>query len=247
MFCTLNPVKIWHERLTHLSPSPVRCSHFILGNPKKSFSNRIIHTYFRYFSEENKSQLLYCKLAVYNLFSASYYLHSLIIASGAHYRRSSCIQYQSAIRTSCSSGLLGRALNFSRAWWCDWPLTSGKKNWKHAFVQKVVTLNNCCDVACLTFSCHTSQPVIFRATYASPQPALFRATNIWRNTANFQWDEKFCFSQIIVVWPNYELLRWLVEMLSRDVHHYRMISASRLTVYYSIKWYMVTWPCTTVS
>ena len=29
---------------------------------------------------------------------------------------------------------------------------------------------------------------------------------------------------------NYELLRWLVEMPSRDVDHYRMINASRSTV-----------------
>jgi len=43
IFGTLNPEKIWHERLTHLSTSPVRCSHFTLGNPKKSFFNIIIH------------------------------------------------------------------------------------------------------------------------------------------------------------------------------------------------------------
>jgi len=38
IFGMLNPVKIWHENLTDLSTSPVRCSHFTLGNPKKSFS-----------------------------------------------------------------------------------------------------------------------------------------------------------------------------------------------------------------
>ena len=30
--------KIWHEHLTHLSNSPVRCSYFTLGNPRKLFS-----------------------------------------------------------------------------------------------------------------------------------------------------------------------------------------------------------------
>jgi len=30
-------------------------------------------------------------------------------------------------------------------------LISGEKDWKHVSVQKVVTLNTCCDVACLTF------------------------------------------------------------------------------------------------
>ena len=34
----LNPNKIWHERLTHLSTSPVRCSHFTFGNPKSHSS-----------------------------------------------------------------------------------------------------------------------------------------------------------------------------------------------------------------
>jgi len=38
-FGTLNPEKIWHESLTDLTTSPVRCrhSHFTLGNPNKSF------------------------------------------------------------------------------------------------------------------------------------------------------------------------------------------------------------------
>jgi len=30
-------------------------------------------------------------------------------------------------------------------------LISGEKYWKHVSLQKVVTLNTCCDVACLTF------------------------------------------------------------------------------------------------
>ena len=34
----LNPKKIWHERLTPLSTSPVRCSHFTFGNPKSHSS-----------------------------------------------------------------------------------------------------------------------------------------------------------------------------------------------------------------
>jgi len=38
IFGMLNPEKIWHENLTGLSISPVRCSYFTLGNPTKSFS-----------------------------------------------------------------------------------------------------------------------------------------------------------------------------------------------------------------
>jgi len=37
IFGTLNPDKNWHENLTDLSISPVKCSHFTLGNPKSHF------------------------------------------------------------------------------------------------------------------------------------------------------------------------------------------------------------------
>ena len=35
IFGMLNPEKMWHEHFTDLSTSPVRCSHFTLGNAKK--------------------------------------------------------------------------------------------------------------------------------------------------------------------------------------------------------------------
>ena len=60
------------------------------------------------------------------------------------------IEYQFAIWTSCGSVLLRHGLNFNRTWW-TMQLISGEKDWKHVSVQKVVTLNICCDVACLTF------------------------------------------------------------------------------------------------
>jgi len=39
---------------------------------------------------------------------------------------------------------------------------------------------------------------------------------------------------------NYQLLRWLVETLSRDIHHYRMLDASRSTVQYCKCWWALT-------
>jgi len=41
----LNPekIRVSHELLTDLSTSPVRCSHYTLGNQKKSFLNIVIH------------------------------------------------------------------------------------------------------------------------------------------------------------------------------------------------------------
>jgi len=45
IFDILNSEKIWHDNFTDLSTSPVRCSYFTLGNPKKSFSAVLfIHT-----------------------------------------------------------------------------------------------------------------------------------------------------------------------------------------------------------
>jgi len=53
------------------------------------------------------------------------------------------------IRTCCGSGLLRHGLNFSTAW-CTTRLNS-VKHLKRVLMQKVVTLNTCCDIACLTF------------------------------------------------------------------------------------------------
>jgi len=66
--------------------------------------------------------------------------------------KSACIEHQCAIglRTSCGSVLLRYGLNFSTAWWTLQSI-SGEKDWKYVSVQKVVTLNTSCDVACLTF------------------------------------------------------------------------------------------------
>jgi len=97
-------------------------------------------------SEENKLHVLYCSLSVYFyflLFSASYYLHIPTIASEAHYRRSA---YRVAVN---DTGALRQRLNFSTAL-CTMRLISGEQDGKHVSMQKVVTLNTRCDVACLT-------------------------------------------------------------------------------------------------
>jgi len=43
---------------------------------------------------------------------------------------------------------------------------------------EVVTLNTCCDVACLTFQLPQTTTGFLRGTDVNPQVALFRATNI---------------------------------------------------------------------
>jgi len=82
----------------YLSTSPVRCSHFTLGNLKKVIFNIIIHIHVLYIiyvtSEETNSDCCTCTAALavnLLLFSASYYLHSSSTASEARYRKSTCI------------------------------------------------------------------------------------------------------------------------------------------------------------
>jgi len=59
IFGVLNPEKIWHQEIVHLPTSSVYCSHFTLGNPKKSFFNGIIHTYSRLFTLSQKKANFY--------------------------------------------------------------------------------------------------------------------------------------------------------------------------------------------
>jgi len=77
-FGKLNPGKIWHEHLTYLSNSPVRCSHFTLGN--SSHFSILLLVYFRLFTLPQKKTNSNCCTAALAvnllLFSASYYLHS---------------------------------------------------------------------------------------------------------------------------------------------------------------------------
>jgi len=51
---------------------------------------------------------------------------------------------------ACGSVLLRHGMNFSTDW-CTMRLISVEKDWKHVLTHKVVTLNTCCDIACLTF------------------------------------------------------------------------------------------------
>jgi len=52
---------------------------------------------------------------------------------------------------ACSSGMLQHGLNFSTAWCTVWLISVEKRLETCSLTQKVVTLNTCCDIACLTF------------------------------------------------------------------------------------------------
>jgi len=120
IFGVLDPEKIWHQLLVHLSTSPVYCSHFTLGNQKVIF-NSIIRTYFRLFALSQKTlthhtwkMSPHCLVKCANFYLFHFHAYRLVN------------EYQSTIRTSCRNILLRHGLNFSRAWWMM-QLISGEK------------------------------------------------------------------------------------------------------------------------
>jgi len=52
---------------------------------------------------------------------------------------------------ACGSGLLLHKLKLFHTERCAMRLISVEKDWKHVLIQKVVTLNTCCDIVCLAF------------------------------------------------------------------------------------------------
>ena len=143
-FGKLNHEKIWHENLTDLPTSPVRCSHFTLGMPKSHFST-LLFMYFRLITD--------------------------------------------MLIEACGSGLLRHGLNFSTAW-CIMRLISVEKDRKHILMQKVVTLNTCCGIACLTFQLPHITTGSFQSHRWQPTTGSFSASNVWKNVTNLQSDKK---------------------------------------------------------
>ena len=191
MFGVLNPDNIWHENLTLLSTSPVRCSHFTLGNPKKSFFN-VYYTYisksFMLPQKKANSNCCTAALAVYLLlFSASYYLHSPSTASGACYIRSTCIDVD-VLRLQAAAFCDMGWISAQHGVLCDWSVLKKTRSIYYRRRWSLWTLA----VTLLAWhsSCHMSQPVLFRATDDNPQLALFRDSRVWKNATNLQSDEK---------------------------------------------------------
>ena len=185
IFGVLNPEKIWHQRLVHLPTSPVYCSHFTFGNPKKSSFNSIIHSYFRLVTLSKKQTATSLpitpeKCRPHYLVKIAQILHVFICSRVS----STNARYGRVVEASCCNMGWISAEPGGR---CSLSVT---KDWKHVSVQRVVTLNICSNFACLNSICHTSQPYLFRATNDNPQPAFFRATNVWRNATSLQSHEK---------------------------------------------------------
>ena len=161
-------------------------------NSKKVILNSIIHTHFRLFTLSQK------KTNCYFLTHHTWKMLPHYIVKCTNFSSFSIfthIKYhQSAIQTSCGSVLLRHGLNFNRArWTMQFSLSKQTGSMYPCRSWSLWTLA----VTLLAWHsiCRTSQPVLFRATNANPQPAHSRATNVWRNAKYLQSDEKLCILQ----------------------------------------------------
>jgi len=157
---------IWPPHLSDVATLPweIQKSHF----------STLLFIYFRLFTLAQKKTSSSCcstALAVYILlFSASYYLHSPSTAYGAHYRRSACIDMDMlklAAAACCDLGWISA----QRGVLCN--RTVSKKTGRHALMQNVVTLNTCCDTACLTFQLPHITAGSFHSHWRQPTTGSF--------------------------------------------------------------------------
>jgi len=154
---------------------------------QKSHFSTSLFIYSRFTLPQKKTNSSCCTstetLGVYLLsFSASYYLLSPGTASGACYRRSVCIatdMLSLAAVACCDIGWISAQRGVLRDW-------SVSKKTGSMYYCRRWSLNTCWLWHCLPVSCHKSQPVLFRAINDNPQLALFRASNVWKNTTNLQ-------------------------------------------------------------
>ena len=185
IFCVLNPEKIWHQQLVRLPTSPVYCSYFTLGNPNKVIITVLFtHTsnYLRYL--RRKQTVNFLPTTPENVTALPCKLHKFFIF---HFFREYRVPIRGTdeLRVSCCD--MGW-ISAQRGGRCSWLVAKKTgsmypcRRW--SFWTFAVTF------VCPTFHCDTSQPVLFKATNANPQPAFFRVTNVWRNATYLQSDEK---------------------------------------------------------
>jgi len=67
---------------------------------------------------------------------------------------------------------------------------SVEKDWKHGLMQKVVTLNTCWDIVCLTFQLPHITTSSFQSHRRQPTIGSLQTSNVWMKATNLQSDEK---------------------------------------------------------
>jgi len=186
---------------TDLSTLPVRCSHFTLGNLKKSFFNIIIHYYSLLFILFNTSDYLNLRrkqiatvLQLYSClfsFSASYYLYRLYSRGTPQEER----VYWYGHVEACGSGLIV-------ATWAEFQhsvVSYATDQCRKRLGLRISAEGGQWTLAVTLFawhsSRHTPQPVLLRATDDDPQLALFISSNFWNNATD---EQSFAIHNLVV-------------------------------------------------
>jgi len=88
-------------------------------------------------------------------------------------------------------------------------LISGEKDWNHVSVQKVVTLNICCNVACLTFHLPHSTTSSFQSHQCQPTTGFYQSHQRLEecNIPSVRW--KSCAFYQVVRW-HFERVIWKI-------------------------------------
>jgi len=151
-----NPEKISQETL-QICPPHLSNVATLPWEIQTSYFSTLLFIYFRLFTLPQKKTNSNCHTAALAVYYYCLVLPAICVAlvlrlghstGGARVLIWTC--------WACSNSLLRHGLNFSTAW-CSVRLITVEKDWKHVLMQKVVTVNTCCDIACLTFhSCDTS-------------------------------------------------------------------------------------------
>ena len=119
---------------------------------KKLFFNRIIHTYFRLLTLSQKKTNCHSlthhpwrMLPPYLVKCTDFYLFNFFTC--IKYQHTFNPLYRRAAEASCCDR---NSVEFQHSV-VDDAVDQWKKDWKHVSLQKMVTLNICCNIACLTF------------------------------------------------------------------------------------------------
>jgi len=183
---------------TDLSTSPVRCSHFTLGNLKKSFFNIIIHYYSLLFILFNTSDYLNLRrkqiatvLQLYSClfsFSASYYLYRPYSRGTPQEER----VYWYGHVEACGSGLIvatwaefqHSVVSYATDQCRKRPETCINAEGGHS----EYLLRHCLPE--IPVATHHNRLFSELLTTTHNCMALFRASNVWKNATNLQSGEK---------------------------------------------------------
>ena len=120
----LNPSKIWRGHIAYLSTSPVWCSHFTLGNAKKSFST-VLFIYFRVFTLPHINPLAYPTWKCHTLcFELQNFVNRLKANFWHSYLKNKMWTFfgGTCISPCCGRGLLLQTLKRRQCCWQPWTL-----------------------------------------------------------------------------------------------------------------------------